>query len=215
MARLSLDVRFHYENGFEIDVKFEAGEGVTALFGPSGSGKSTLLHLIAGILKPNDGVIRLGDRTLVDTNAGVNLAPDKRLIGMVFQDHLLFPHMTVRKNLAFGMNRSGSRPISLDKMVEIMQIGELLDRFPLTLSGGQRQRVAVGRALLRGPDLLLLDEPLAALDSALKDRVINYLTRIFQEWRIPALFVCHEKHDVDRIADRVVSIREGRLLETT
>src|SRR5262245_51695487 len=204
MAQLDIDVRFRYGSGFEIDAKFSAGEGVTALFGVSGSGKSTMLHLIAGILQPTDGTIRLGDRTLVDTRTGVNLPPEQRLVGMVFQDHLLFPHMTVRKNLMFGMGRRYGRPMSFEKVVEILEIGELLNRLPFTLSGGQRQRVAVGRALLRGPELLLLDEPLAALDYHLKERVLVYLLRVFQEWRIPTLFVCHEKHDVHRIAHRLV-----------
>src|SRR5262249_30778848 len=164
-----------------------------------------------GALQPSDGLIRLGERTLVDTKTGVNLAPEKRLVGIVFQDHLLFPHLTVRKNLMFGMGRHGGRPMSFERVVEVLEIGDLLNRFPSTLSGGQRQRVAVGRALLRGPELLLLDEPLAALDRVLKDRVLAYLSRMFQEWRIPTLFVSHEKQDVDTIADRIVSIQSGRV----
>jgi molybdate transport system ATP-binding protein len=210
MPQLSVDVRFSHRSGFAIDVKFEAGDGVTALFGPSGSGKSTVLHVIAGILHPSDGFIRLGERTLVDTSAGVNLPPEQRLIGIVFQDHLLFPHMSVRRNLTFGMGRRGGRPMNLDRVVEILEIGELLNRAPSTLSGGQRQRVAIGRAMLRGPQLLLLDEPLAALDRALKDRVLDYLKRALREWAIPTLFVSHEKHDVEKISDHVVSIESGR-----
>jgi molybdate transport system ATP-binding protein len=211
MAQLSVDVRFRHGSGFEIDAKLDAGDGVTALFGPSGSGKSTLLHLIAGVLQPSDGFIRLGDRTLVDTKANFALAPERRLVGIVFQDHLLFPHMTVRKNLRFGMDRYGGRSVSFDKVVEILEIGELLDRLPATLSGGQRQRVALGRALLRGPELLLLDEPLASLHHSLKDRILAYLRPMFQEWRIPTLFVCHDKQDVDVFSDQVVSIQSGRV----
>jgi molybdate transport system ATP-binding protein len=113
------------------------------------------------------------------------------------------------------MARHESRSIAFDKVVEILEIGELLDRAPATLSGGQRQRVAVGRALLHGPDLLLLDEPLAALDEALKKRVLDYLKRTFDEWRIPTLFVCHDKQDVDRIADHIVSIESGRIVGQT
>jgi molybdate transport system ATP-binding protein len=215
MAQLSVDVRYRHGSGFEIDAKFEAGEGVTALFGPSGSGKSTLIHLIAGVLQPSDGSIRLGHRTLVDTKAGVSLPPEQRLIGIVFQDHFLFPHMSVRKNLTFGMGRHGGRPMSFEKVVEILEIGDLVSRFPSTLSGGQRQRVALGRALLCGPELLLLDEPLAALDQSLKERVLVYLKRAFQEWRIPTLFVCHDKHDVDNIADHVASVVSGRVMDVT
>jgi molybdate transport system ATP-binding protein len=214
MAPLIVNVRFRYDSGFEIDAKFEAGEGVTALFGPSGSGKSTILHLIAGIIRPAAGTIRLGDRTLVDTKSGVDLPPEQRLVGIVFQDHLLFPHMSVRKNLLFGMGRRNAPPVSFEKVVEILEIGDLLNRFPSTLSGGQRQRVAVGRALLRGPELLLLDEPLAALDYELKERVLAYLQRAFQEWRIPTVFVCHQKNDVNRIAAHVVPLDSGRVVDT-
>jgi molybdate transport system ATP-binding protein len=213
MAELVVDVRFRYGSGFKIDAKFAAGEGVTALFGPSGSGKSTILHLIAGVVRPAEGMIRLGDRTLVDTKNGVDLPPEQRLVGIVFQDHLLFPHMSVRKNLLFGMGRHRARPTSFEKVVEVLQIGDLLNRAPSTLSGGQRQRVAVGRALLRGPELLLLDEPLAALDYELKERVLAYLKRVFQQWRIPTLFVCHDRNDVGTIADQVVSLGLGRVLE--
>jgi molybdate transport system ATP-binding protein len=213
MALLSVNVRFHYDSGFALGAKFKAGDGVTALFGPSGSGKSTLLHLIAGLLQPSEGSIRLGNRVLVDTKTGIALPPERRSIGIVFQDHLLFPHLSVRKNLTFGMGRPGGRPMSLDKVVEVLEISDLLNRMPSTLSGGQRQRVALGRALLRGPELLLLDEPLVALVQALKDRVLAYLERAFQEWRIPTLFVCHDKHDVDRIAHRVLPIALGQLTE--
>src|SRR6516164_2572196 len=122
MPQLSVDVRFRRGNGFALDVKLLTSEGVTALFGPSGSGKTTLLHLIAGVLQPSDGFIRLGQRTLVDTNTGVNLPPEKRLVGMVFQDLYLFPHMTVRKNLMFGKGRQGGRPMSLERVVEVLEI---------------------------------------------------------------------------------------------
>jgi molybdate transport system ATP-binding protein len=213
MAQLVVDVRFRYGSGFEIDAKFEAGEGVTALVGPSGSGKSTVLHLIAGVLRPAEGTIRLGERALVDTKTGIDLPPEQRLVGIVFQDHLLFPHMSVRKNLLFGMGRRRARPMRFEKVVDILEIGELLNRLPSALSGGQRQRVAVGRALLRGPELLLLDEPLAALDHELKERVLAYLQRVFQEWRIPTVFVCHDRNDVGTIADHVVSLGLGRVLD--
>jgi molybdate transport system ATP-binding protein len=214
MPQLSVDVRFRRANGFALDVKLLTSEGVTALSGPSGSGKTTLLHLIAGVLQPSDGSIRLGQRTLVDTNTGINLPPEKRLVGMVFQELHLFPHMTVRKNLMFGKGRQRGRPMSLERVVEVLEIGELLPRFPATLSGGERQRVALGRALLRGPELLLLDEPLTALDQSLKERVLAYLSRVFQEWRIPTVVVCHQRPEVDRIADQIISIRSGRVVES-
>jgi len=149
----------------------------------------------------------------VDTKKRIALPPESRSIGIVFQDHLLFPHLSIRKNLAFGMGRQGGRSISLEKVVEVLEISDLLNRMPATLSGGQRQRVAVGRALLRGPALLLLDEPLAALDQALKERVLTYLKRVFKEWQIPTLFVCHEKRDIDTVAHRIISIQMGRIME--
>ena len=183
------------------------------MFGPSGSGKTTLLHLIAGILNPTDGFIRLGERTLLDTKTGIALPPEQRPVSIVFQDYLLFPHMTVRKNLLFGEHRRGRRPVSMDKVVQVLELGVLLKRFPSDLSGGQRQRVAIGRALLRGPELLLLDEPVAALDHELKDRVFVYLERLFQEWHMPTLLVCHERRDVNRLAQQVVSVQSGRVVE--
>src|SRR5206468_3923876 len=126
--------------------------------------------------------------------------PERRRIGVVFQDHLLFPHMTVEENLRFGLGRPSSRAIDMKRVVEILEIGELLPRQPHTLSGGQQQRVALGRAILRGPELLLMDEPLTALDEGLKDRVLGYLERAVAEWRIPTLFVSHDQADVRRLA---------------
>jgi molybdate transport system ATP-binding protein len=211
MGRLHFDVRFSYPSGFAINAKFEAGDGVTALFGPSGSGKSTILNLIAGGLRPVTGTIRLGELLLADTTAGVFLPPENRRLGIVLQDHLLFPHMTVRKNLLFGKGRPGSRPIDFAKVVDVLEIGALLDRMPATLSGGQHQRVALGRAILRGPELLLMDEPLAALDQGLKDRILAYLERTFAEWHIPTVFVSHNAADVGRLADHVIHLEGGSI----
>lgn len=211
MGRLHFDVRFGYPSGLELNACFEAGEGVTGLFGPSGSGKSTILNLIAGALHPASGTIRLGNLMLVDTKARVFLPPDQRRLGVVFQDHLLFAHLTVKKNLLFGKGRPNTRPIDFAKVVDILEIGDLLDRMPATLSGGQRQRVAIGRAILRGPELLLMDEPLTALDEGLKDRILIYLERAFLQWHIPTLFVSHNKADVQRIAEHVIILEGCRI----
>jgi molybdate transport system ATP-binding protein len=212
MGRLECDCRLRYASKFTLEARFEAGDGVTALFGPSGSGKSTLLGLIAGVLRPDAGRIVLSGRTLVDTEAGVFLRPERRRVGVVFQDHLLFPHLTVRENLRFGHGRGKSRPMSFERVVEVLEVGPLLDRKPATLSGGQRQRVALGRALLRGPDLLLMDEPLTALDVGLKERILTYLERAVAEWHLPTLFVSHDQGDVRRLADQVVVIEAGRVI---
>jgi molybdate transport system ATP-binding protein len=140
------------------------------------------------------------------------MRPERRRVGVVFQDHLLFPHLSVRKNLMFG-RRVGVRPIQFGRVVEILELGALLDRWPHTLSGGQRQRVALGRALLRGPELLLMDEPLTALDEGLKDRVLTYLERAVSEWHLPTLFVSHDQADVRRLADQVVVLEAGRVVD--
>jgi molybdate transport system ATP-binding protein len=212
MSRLLFDCRQQYPGGFRLEAAFAAGDGVTALFGPSGSGKSTVLGLIAGTLHPQRGTIRLEDRTLLDTAARVRVPPERRQIGVVAQDHLLFPHLSVRRNLTFGSRRRPARHIHLERVVEILELGGLLERWPHTLSGGQRQRVALGRALLRGPELLLMDEPLAALDEGLKHRILTYLERAVAEWQIPTLFVSHNPADVRRLAPQVVILEAGQVV---
>jgi molybdate transport system ATP-binding protein len=218
MALLRFDSRLQQPSGFALDARFETDAGVTALVGPSGSGKTTILNLIAGVLRPDDGVIRLADHDLVDTRRGVWLPPERRRIGVVFQDHLLFPHLTVRKNLMFGHGRRdcrSSRPIDLRRVVEVLEIADLVDRMPATLSGGQKQRVALGRALLRSPDLLLMDEPFVALHQELKERIVIYLERVVAEWRVPVLLVSHAEDEVLRLASRTYRVTSGRIqLET-
>lgn len=203
---------FHrYGSGFTLDLSFELERGVTALCGPSGNGKSTVLGILAGTLRPQEARVVLDDTVFVDTKKRIFLAPERRGVGFVFQDHLLFPHMSVGANLTYGLTRKPSRTVDCDRVVSILEIGDLLERAPHTLSGGQRQRVALGRALLRGPSLLLLDEPLTGLDAELKERILEYLTRVFSEWKVPTLFVSHDASDVSRLADRVITLRAGRL----
>ena len=215
MPKLLFDCAFRYPTGFELAAKFEAGDGVTAIVGPSGSGKTTVLQLIAGILRPSSGKIVLGSRTLVDSQSGVSLPPEQRQIGVVFQDHLLFPHLTVRANLLFGHNRTTSRLMPIARVVEILEIGDLLDRYPATLSGGQKQRVALGRALLRGPELLLMDEPLTALESDLKSRITVYLENVIAEWHLPTLLVSHDAAHVRRLATNEVALERGRVVSSS
>jgi molybdate transport system ATP-binding protein len=212
MGRLNFDCRLHYPGGFTLEARFDTGASVTALFGPSGGGKSTILGLIAGVLRPEVGAIRLAGRCLVDTAARVFLPPERRRIGIVFQDHVLFPHLSVRDNLRFGQGRRQARPMSFERVVEVLEIGGLVGRRPATLSGGQRQRVALGRALLCGPELLLMDEPLTALDEDLKERILTYLERVTAEWHLPTLFVSHDQADVRRLADHVVVIEAGQVV---
>lgn len=220
MKSLEFRCRHRYASGFELDLSFGLERRVTSLFGPSGSGKTSVLSLIAGFLRPEAGRIAAhdGERLLLDTVTGVCLPPEQRNLGFVFQDHLLFPHLTVERNLIYGATRPRAggrevqRPISLRGVVEVLELGGLLRRYPRQLSGGESQRVALGRALMCAPDMLLLDEPLASLDEALKDRVLTYLERAVAEWNLPALFVSHAQSDVRRLADWVIVIRNGRLV---
>lgn len=206
MSVLRFDCRFRYASGFALDLAFVADRGVTALVGPSGSGKTTVLNLIAGLLAPADGVIALADAVLFDSPTGVNLPPDRRGIGYIFQDYQLFPHMSVAQNLSYGQRRAKRGGANFDHVVETLELGELLRRAPASLSGGQKQRVAVGRALLCSPRLLLLDEPLNALDAELRQNIAKYLARVIAEFQIPGLLVSHDKESVAALADEVVTL---------
>jgi len=201
------------EEAFALDVRLVAGGGVTAISGPSGSGKSTLLGIIAGHLRPGSGWVHLAGRDLVDTRRGLFVPPHRRRIGMVYQDHLLFPHLTVRGNLCYGQARAGGAGTieRLDRVADVLELRDLLDRMPHTLSGGEKQRTALGRALLSGPELLLLDEPLGALDSARKHRIIGYLRRVLEAWSIPTLLVSHDDREVRDLADAVIYLEAGRV----
>jgi len=214
MGILSFQCRHWYSGGFSLELAFDLNERSSSLFGPSGSGKSSILNMIAGFLKPQQGTIRLGDRTLLDTARGVSLPPEERHVGIVYQDSLLFPHLSVEGNLRYGQRRVGhTRPtLDFDRVVKVLEIGPLLKRRPHNLSGGERQRVALGRALLSGPALLLMDEPLASLAATLKDRVLTYLERAVAEWGIPTLFVTHAQAEVRRAASWVVLLEKGRLV---
>ncbi len=200
--------------GFAFDAAFEAGAGVTALFGPSGSGKSTALRLIAGLERPERGRISLDDEALTDTEARVHRPPHRRRIGLVFQDALLLPHLSVRSNLTYGrfFTRKADRRLSFEAVVDVLGIGHLLTRRPATLSGGERQRVAIGRALLASPRLLLMDEPLASLDAARKRELLPFIERLRDEFAIPILYVSHAAEEVARLAAHVVLIEAGRVV---
>jgi molybdate transport system ATP-binding protein len=213
MSHLKFACRRRLNPQFELDVTFECTQGVTAIFGPSGSGKTTTLNLIAGVLRPDHGRIELGGEVLDDKSQGIHVPPDRRRIGVVFQDHLLFPHLTVRENLQYGARNSGKPAVDFNKVVEILEVGMLLDRYPRSLSGGQRQRIALGRAILRSPRLLLMDEPLAGLDLRLKERILAYLERLLAEFKLPTLFVSHDQTDVRRLAERVIVLDAGRVVD--
>jgi molybdate transport system ATP-binding protein len=214
MLEVTLRHRFG-RDGFAVDAAFTApGDGVTALFGPSGCGKSTILAAVAGLLRPEAGRIALDGAALLDTARRVCLPPERRRCAVVFQDARLFPHLSVETNLRYGMRRAPREAVGpgFDDVVTLLGIGGLLTRRPGRLSGGERQRVALGRALLARPRLLLLDEPLAALDAARRAEVLPFLARLRDVARIPILYVTHALEEVDALADRLVLLEAGRVL---
>ncbi len=198
---------------FTVAVRFETAGGVTALFGPSGAGKTSLVNMIAGLTTPDRGRIALDDAVLFDSAARVNVPPHRRRIGYVFQEGRLFPHMSVAANLDYGrrMNGIDRDPQEHARVVELLNIGHLLERRPGRLSGGERQRVAFGRALLMKPRLLLLDEPLASLDRARKLEILPYLARLRDEAKVPMIYVSHQAGEIQRLASTVVRIEDGRV----
>jgi molybdate transport system ATP-binding protein len=214
---MSLTVEIRHRFGdFALQVAFEAHGGVTALWGASGSGKTSIVNAVAGLLRPDHARISLGGDTLVDTATGQWRPPHKRGVGYVFQDARLFPHMDVRANLLYGQRfapRGPSGPV-LEEVVEMLGIAPLMGRGVRDLSGGERQRVAIGRALLARPRLLLLDEPLAALDPARRDEILPYLERLRDSARMPILYVSHQVSEVARLATDVVALEAGSVLKS-
>ena len=184
-------------------------QGVTALFGLSGSGKSSLINLVSGLINPDEGVIALNDRELFNSAENVCVPINQRNIGYVFQDARLFPHYTVNGNLRYGMKNTSKDEFNY--IVELLGIGHLLKRYPITLSGGEKQRVAIGRALLTDPEILLMDEPLSALDLPRKRELMNYLERLSKEISIPILYVTHSLDELLRLAERVVLLTNGKV----
>ena len=187
--------------------------GVTALFGPSGAGKTSIVSMMAGLLQPDDGHIIVNDRCLYDHRKRINLPPEKRHIGYIFQDGRLFPHLSVHANLTYGMRLTPAhrRFIHLDQVVNLLGIAHLLKRRPANLSGGEKQRVAIGRALLTSPDLLLMDEPLASLDQARKREVLPFIQRLCREFQLPVLYVSHSMDEIINLADHLVLLEDGRV----
>jgi molybdate transport system ATP-binding protein len=199
--------------GFSVSAIFANEDGATALFGPSGAGKTSIVNMIAGLLRPDRGRIVLDNEVLFDDATRIDVAVWRRRIGMVFQDGRLFPHLSVRRNLDYGRWMSGHAhdSVTFARVVDMLDIGHLLDRRPGKLSGGERQRLAIGRALLMRPRLLLLDEPLASLDAKRKQEILPYLERLRDEARVPMIYVSHDAGEAKRIATRVVRIDNGRV----
>ena len=209
---LSVSLHHHFD-AFTLEATFDAPPGVTALFGRSGSGKSTVVNAVAGLLTPDRGRISVDGTCLLDTEARLNLPPHKRRMGYVFQDARLFPHLTVRQNLAYGQwfapKTNGADP---PRIADLLGLGPLLPRRPGTLSGGEKQRVAIGRAILSNPRCLLMDEPLAALDEPRKAEILPYLERLRDELALPILYVSHSVAEVARLATTLVFLDAGRVV---
>jgi molybdate transport system ATP-binding protein len=198
---------------FFIEASFCSEGRVTGLFGSSGAGKTSLINMIAGLLTPDRGIVTVDDEVLDDTSAGVHVPAHRRRIGYVFQDARLFPHLDVRQNLDYGrrMNRLAHDGAIETRIVDLLDVGHLLDRRPGKLSGGERQRVALGRALLAQPRLLLLDEPLGSLDDERKTEILPYLIRLRDETGVPMVYVSHDPDELRQLASRIVILKRGRV----
>lgn len=198
---------------FTLEASFTSEGRVTGLFGASGAGKTSLINMIAGLMRPDTGVIALDGETLDDVAARVHVPAYRRRIGYVFQDARLFPHLDIRQNLDYGrrMNRLTEDPSQRKRVTELLDIGHLLDRRPGKLSGGERQRVALGRALLSKPRLLLLDEPLGSLDEGRKDEILPYLVRLRDEAHVPMVYVSHDAAELRQLATQIVMLRRGQV----
>lgn len=209
-----LDVSLRSLRGnFLIDAAFRSETaGVTALFGRSGAGKTSIINMVAGLLRPDQGHIIAGGRYLFDSKTRTDLAPEKRRVGYVFQEARLFPHLSVRTNLTYGMRLTpkSQRYVEFDQVVALLGIEALLDRRPAKLSGGEKQRVAIGRAILTSPSILLMDEPLASLDFARKAEVLPFIARLGREFSVPILYVSHSLEEILNLADAIVVMEAGR-----
>jgi molybdate transport system ATP-binding protein len=211
MIAIDLSLR---RGDFELACAFESRARLLALHGPSGAGKTTLAHLIAGVLRPDSGRVEIDGAALIDTARGLFLPPEKRRVGVVFQDALLFPHLSVRGNILFGrrFTPKADRHASFDAIVETLGVSHLLDRRPATLSGGECQRVALARALLVSPRLLLMDEPMAALDHARRGEIMSLIEKTRDEFKTPIVLVSHSAEEIARLADEAVILDHGRVV---
>lgn len=215
MTALTVSLQ-HRLDRFDLDVRFEAPPGLTVLFGPSGAGKSLTLALVAGLRRADAGLVELSGRTLFDSERGIDVPTRMRRVGFVFQDALLLPHRSVLDNVALAVRDARSRRARRDRARALLEeVGalELAGARPPTLSGGQRQRVALARALAGSPDLLLLDEPLSALDDPVRKRLRRLVREVVAGHRVPALFVTHDRDEAIELADSLVRLRSGRVEE--
>ncbi len=213
MIKLDLHKSFKSgANSFTLNLQTEIKEGsFVAIRGKSGAGKSTLLRLLAGLLSPEAGKIQVNDQNWFESATGTNLSIQTRNIGFVFQDYALFPHLTVKQNLEFAADKDADKE-HVEDLIQVMELNELLDRKPDTLSGGQKQRVALARALVRKPSLLLLDEPLSALDTEIRIKLQQHIKQLHQRFKLTTLMVTHDQGEILRMADRLIEIEDGKIV---
>lgn len=213
MIEISLQKKLDSSGGImllDVDIKLNTGQLIT-LYGKSGAGKTSLFMMLSGLLAPDKGRISIDGEIWIDTDEGLNKKPQKRDVGYVFQEYALFPNMTVRENLEFALKRGESKKV-LDHLIEIVDLGELKDRKPATLSGGQKQRVALARALVQRPRILLLDEPLSALDSEMRLKLQQYVLQVHQEFKLTTLLISHDVSEIVRLSDYMVEMDQGKVL---
>lgn len=208
---LELDILLPRKH-FDLQIQARFPIGITGIFGPSGAGKTSLLHAIAGLIKPQNGKITLGEKLLFDKRQKLNLAVEKRNIGYVFQEGRLFPHMSVEKNLLYGFKKGIEPKVSFDEVVQLLGLKHLLKSKPAQISGGERQRTALGRSLLSAPDILLLDEPFSAVDMNLRQQILPFIIRIQERVGIPILVVSHDLPDLLKLSERLFLIKEGKCI---
>jgi molybdate transport system ATP-binding protein len=221
--RIRVDIRKRLHSAgrdFQLDAAFQAHNDRVVVFGPSGSGKSITFQCIAGLITPDEGIIQIDDRVLFDSSASVDVPPQQRGVGYVFQDYALFPHLTVQENVAFGLQRGvrsrleqGHRE-EVRRFLELFELTALAGNLPRQLSGGQRQRVALARALIRKPQVLLLDEPLSALDPMLRDRVRRELVGLQSRFGVPMIIITHDPADAEAFGEDLVVFEHGRVART-
>jgi molybdate transport system ATP-binding protein len=190
----------------EIACRIEGGAGLTVLFGPSGAGKTSVLNMVAGLVEPDRGHVRVGGEALFDAALGLDLPPERRRAGYVFQEPRLFPHKRVRANLLYGW-RDSEGAVDVDETIALLGLAALLDRWPRTLSGGEARRVAIGRALLSNPRFLLLDEPLSSLDRARREEIMGLIERLRDALGLPILMVTHDRAEAERLGSRIVELQ--------
>lgn len=204
---------------FTLDVQLKVDNQILILLGPSGSGKTTILHLLAGLFKPDEGLIKINGRVLYSSGEKINSPPQSRNIGYLFQNYALFPHMTVRQNVFYGLKskkrKQGGSGLDPVELLHSFGVGHLIDRYPSQLSGGEQQRVALARALIVQPQLLLLDEPLSALDRNTKIALRRELKKLHQQWRIPFVLVSHDEEDARFLGDVIVTLEKGQAKENS